>query len=327
MIYENSQKNLSELYCEKCDYYAKRKSDLIKHFKTKKHNDIKNSQNDIKNSQNDIKNSQNDIQKLSIFCECGKAYKFNSSLYRHKKTCNIAITHTTKIAYNNNNINNNISINQDENTSYLKDDDYKSMFLKLLDENKEFKNMLIKQQNQIGELIPKVGNNNVNNVNNVNQKFNVNIFLNTHCKDALNIDDFVKNIDINLDDLDYTKNNGLAEGISNAIIQNMSKLSLYERPLHCTDIKRETLYIKNQDAWEKDNSKIKIKKAIKDVSDKQFKSIRKWTNTNPDFQDDTNKQDYFAKVLSVLGKDNKDVDTKVIKKICNNYNLKDLIKD
>ena len=316
MIQEKSQKISKKFYCEKCDYYANRKSDLLKHFKTMVHNDTK-------KSQNDIKKSQNDTQKVSFFCECGKVYKFNSGLYRHKKICTFNTNQT--IILEDCSINNNK--NMDGSTSYLRDDDYKSMFLKLLDENKEFKNILIKQQNQIGELIPKVGNNNVNNVNNVNQKFNVNIFLNTHCKDALNIDEFVKNIDINLDDLDYTKNNGLAEGISNAIIQNMSKLSLYERPLHCTDVKRETLYIKNQDAWEKDESKSTIKKAIKNVSDKQFKSIKKWTNTNPDFQDDTNKQDYFAKVLSVLGKDNKDVDTKVIKKICNNYNLKDLIKD
>tara|TARA_B100000287_G_scaffold389842_1_gene400211 strand:+ start:2349 stop:3233 length:885 start_codon:yes stop_codon:yes gene_type:complete len=294
MIHENSQKFSTKFYCEKCDYYANRKSDLQKHFNSKKHN-----------------GTYNDTQKFSMKCECGKVYKFHSGYYRHKKLCNYVKNETI---INENNENN-------------KDDDYKTMFLKLLDENKEFKNILIKQQNQIGELIPKVGNNNVNNINNVNQKFNVNIFLNTHCKDALNIDDFVKNIDINLDDLDYTKNNGLAEGISNAIIQNMSKLSLYERPLHCTDTKRETLYIKNEDAWEKDDSKSKIKKAIKDVSDKQFKSIKKWTNTNPDFQDDSNKQEYFAKVLSVLGKDNKDVDAKVIKKICNNYNLKNLIKD
>lgn len=318
MVYENSQKISTKFYCEKCHYYANRKSDLLKHFNSKKHNDIK-------NSQMVQKNSQNDTKKFSIKCECGKAYKFNSGFYRHKKICTFIKDETNNLYED---INNNINKkNVDENNSYLKDDDFKTMFLKLLDENKEFKNILIKQQNQIGELLPKVGNNNVNNVNNVNQKFNVNIFLNTHCKDALNIDDFVKNIDINLDDLDYTKNNGLAEGISNAIIQNMSKLSLYERPLHCTDIKRETLYIKNEDAWEKDETKSKIKKAIKDVSDKQFKSIKKWTNTNPDFQDDINKQEYFAKALSVLGQDNKDVDTKVIKKICNNYNLKNLIKD
>ena len=310
MVYENSQKFSTKFYCEKCDYYANRKSDLIKHFKSNKHNDTK--------------NSQNDTKKFSIKCECGKVYKFNSGFYRHKKNCTFVKNETIILEDSSNN---NVSINKkniNETVNCLKEDDYKNMFLKLLDENKEFKDILIKQQTQIGQLIPKIGNNNINNVNNVNQKFNINIFLNTHCNDALNIDEFVKNIDINLDD---SKNNGLAEGISNAIIQNMSKLSLYERPLHCTDTKRETLYIKNEDAWEKDESKSKIKKAIKDVSDKQFKSIKKWTNINPDFQEDDNKQEYFAKVLSVLGKDIGEVDDKVIKKICNNYNLKNLIKD
>ena len=213
MVYENSQKFSTKFYCEKCDYYANRKSDLIKHFKSNKHNDTK--------------NSQNDTKKFSIKCECGKVYKFNSGFYRHKKNCTFVKNETIILEDSSNN---NVSINKkniNETVNCLKEDDYKNMFLKLLDENKEFKDILIKQQTQIGQLIPKIGNNNINNVNNVNQKFNINIFLNTHCKDALNIDEFVKNIDINLDDLDYTKNNGLAEGISNAIIQNMSKLSLY----------------------------------------------------------------------------------------------------
>jgi len=105
----------------------------------------------------------------------------------------------------------------------------------------------------------------------------------------------------------------------------MNKLSLYERPLHCTDIKRETLYIKENDNWEKDNDKLILKKAIKDVSKKQFSSIKKWTDENPDFQDDDTKQEYFAKVLSVLGKDISTVDDKIIKKICNHSHVKNLI--
>ena len=97
-----------------------------------------------------------------------------------------------------------------------------------------------------------VGNNNtVNNVNNLEKNLNINIFLNENCKDALNIGEFVKQIKFNLDEIDFTKDNGLAEGLSKAIIENMNKLSLYERPLHCTDDKRETLYIKDNDSWKK----------------------------------------------------------------------------
>ena len=102
-------------------------------------------------------------------------------------------------------------------------------------------NQINKQQTQISELIPKVGNNNT--INN-NQKFNIHVFLNEQCKDALNLSDFVKSLHVTLEQLDFTNKNGLADGISKTIIDNMSKLSIYERPLHCTDIKRETLYIK-----------------------------------------------------------------------------------
>ena len=120
------------------------------------------------------------------------------------------------------------------------------------------KNLLIKQQDQIGELIPKVGNNNTN----IKQRFNVNIFLNEQCKDAINMHDFIKQIEVSLDNLLTTRDKGLSEGISNVFIENMNKLSLYERPLHCTDLKRETLYIKDNNVWEKDGDKSRIKSSI-----------------------------------------------------------------
>ena len=178
---------------------------------------------------------------------------------------------------------------------------------------------------QIGDLIPKIGNTN-NTINNINQKFNIQIFLNEQCKDAINMNDFIKSIEISLEHLDVTKNSGLANGLSNAIIENMNKLSLYERPLHCTDIKRETLYIKDNDSWEKDKSKEKIKKAIKNISNKQYKALKEWTEINPDFNNDDNKQEFFAKTLSVIGKDIDNVDDKIIKNICNKIYVKDKIE-
>ena len=159
MVYENSQKFSTKFYCEKCDYYANRKSDLLKHFKSNKHNDTK--------------NSQNDTKKFSIKCECGKVYKFNSGFYRHKKNCTFVKNETIILEDSSNN---NVSINKkniNETVNCLKEDDYKNMFLKLLDENKEFKDILIKQQTQIGQLIPKIGNNNINNVVKVVKVFKV----------------------------------------------------------------------------------------------------------------------------------------------------------
>ncbi len=337
----DNKKRKKKYICIFCNYETNNRTDYARHCERPKHKENKNYEMMIEKLQN-LKNRKKNA--TSFTCECGKNYKYNSGLSKHKLNCKLYTennnsTETETKIVNNNSTEIKIVNNYNEKNKKEKKDkkdkkdknnndiDYKSLVFKLLEENKEFKDILIKQQGQIGELIPKIGSNNntVNTVNNVKQKLNVNIFLNEKCKDALNINDFVKNIEINLEHLDFTKNNGLIEGLSNAIIENMSKLSLYERPLHCTDLKRETLYIKDNDSWEKDDNKTKIKKAIKDVSKKQFNSIQKWTEENPDFVDDDNKQEYFAKVLSVLGKDPSTIDDKVIKKLCSNVNLKKLL--
>ena len=269
-----------------------KKTDFNRHLLTSKHLRLQNTTNDYE------KNEILEIKKFA--CECGKKYKHHSSLWSHKKKCDFI------------NNNNKLSI-INENTIV---DELKNIIIKQ-------QTQISKQQEQLSELLPKIGNNITNNTQ--NNKFNINVFLNEKCKDAINMTDFVKSIEVSLQQLDFTKQNGLAHGLSKTIMDNINKLSLYERPLHCTDIKRETLYIKENDNWEKDNDKVILKKAIKDVSKKQFSSIKKWTDENPDFQDDDTKQEYFAKVLSVLGKDISTVDDKIIKKICNHSHVKNLI--
>ena len=173
---------------------------------------------------------------------------------------------------------------------------------------------------QVSELIPKVGNNN-NTINN-NQKFNINIFLNEQCKDALNMNEFIKSIEISLEQLDYTKKNGLALGLSNAILENMNKLSLYERPMHCTDIKRETLYIKEEDKWTKDENKEKIKNAIKKASGKNYNALQNWKVKNPDFTDNDLKQDDFTNMVSTIGNLSEEIDNRIIKSLCKETYIK-----
>jgi len=177
---------------------------------------------------------------------------------------------------------------------------------------------------QITELIPKIGNNNNSNShNNIKQKFNIQIFLNEQCKDAINMKDFIKSIQVSLEQLDLTKSKGLADGLSTAIIENMNKLSVYERPVHCTDVKRETLYIKEDNTWEKDKDKTKIKKAIKKASGKNFEALQDWIKKNPDYMNDDKKQDYFVRALSAIGKTSDNVDEKIIKKLCNETYVKE----
>ena len=179
---------------------------------------------------------------------------------------------------------------------------------------------MTKQQDQICELIPKIGNNNIMQQNN---KFNIQVFLNEKCKDAINMSDFVKSIQVSFQQLDFTKQNGIVSGLTNVIIENMNKLGLYQRPIHCTDIKRESVYIKEDDIWEKDVTKEKIKKAIKGVSTKQFSALSKWTKENPDFMKNESKQDYYTHTLVAIANNKENNEDKIIKKLCLNSFIKE----
>jgi hypothetical protein len=198
----------------------------------------------------------------------------------------------------------------------------------MINENKELRNQNQELTNTIKELVPQIGNNNTNNSHNTtNNQFSINVFLNEQCKDAINMSDFIKSIEVSLEQLDFTKTNGLEKGISNVIMENMSKLSLYERPVHCTDTKRETLYIKDNDTWEKDKNKEKIKQVIKKTSNKNYTALTNWTKENPDFMEDDEKQMFYAKAMSKLGKPMDGIDDKIVKKICNETYVKDRLKE
>ena len=126
-----------------------------------------------------------------------------------------------------------------------------------------------------------------------------------------------------MDNLELTKNKGLSEGLSNLLIENINKLSVYERPLHCTDSKRDTLYIKDNNVWEKDDDKRKIKAVLKDLSNMQYKNVKQWIDANPDYMDNPEKQEYFIDLVRRCSSNLEDIDNKVIKRICNNINIKD----
>jgi hypothetical protein len=196
--------------------------------------------------------------------------------------------------------------------------------------------MMLKQQDQISQLTdalnhiaPKLGNNNTTNSNNTNNtnQFNINVFLNEDCKNAINMSDFIKSIEVSLEQLDLTKTKGLEKGITQVIMDNMNKLSVHERPLHCTDTKRETLYIKDHDKWEKDKDKTKIKEVIKKASNKNYTALKKWEEANPDYMDDDAKAIYYAKAMSAAGKPIDGIDEKIIKNVCKQTYVKEDIKE
>ena len=295
MTTEKTKKNEINYFCKKCNYMSFKKTDFNRHLLTSKHLRLQNTTNDYE------KNEILEIKKFA--CECGKKYKHHSSLWSHKKKCDFI----------NNNNNNKLSI-INENTIV---DELKNIIIKQ-------QTQISKQQEQLSELLPKIGNNITNNTQ--NNKFNINVFLNEKCKDAINMTDFVKSIEVSLQQLDFTKQNGLAHGLSKTIMDNINKLSLYERPLHCTDIKRETLYIKDENEWTKDASKEKIKKAIKKASGKNYNALQDWKTENPDFLINDSKTDYFTKTITTFGKPTESIDNKVIKNICKETYIKDSIE-
>ena len=288
MEIKNGQKSTEIYKCIFCDYITVRKSHYSRHILTAKH---------LRKSQ-EIKK---DIKENYLLCECGKQYKTSSGLWKHKKICDFLKSQNL----------------------YGEAVEYTKIMDKLLRDNDEFKSLLIEQQRQIGELIPKVGN---NNTHNVNHKVNIQIFLNNYCKNAIDIDDFTKSINVSLEQLTFTKENGLIHGLSNTIMENINKLNLYERPLHCTDLKRETLYIKDGSGWNKTDSREKLKTAINKISAKQYGTLKTWMDENPDFNTNEAKQQFVANVLSIIGSDTSEIDDKVIKKICNGTYIKDNIE-
>ena len=315
MTYEKSAKSANFFECIICDFNTCKKCDFNRHLKTLKH----------KNNEILINNNPERTNKL-FACECGKVYKHNQSLYNHKKRCIVKTIELkeeeppTSVIVNNN-------IDQ-------------TMIMRLISENNDIKNLLLmqqqqlleqqkqlgEQQRQLVEIVPKICNV-TNNTAHIKQNFNINVFLNEQCKNAINMNDFIKQIKLTLDDLDLTKNKGLEIGLSNAIIQSINKMSLFERPLHCTDTKRETLYIKDNDSWEKDSSKTKIKGALHNLNKAHFKLIQDWIAQNPDFKENDAKQDYFAYLLKTCSVNLKTIDDKIIKKICACNNLKENLKE
>jgi len=274
MITENTQKNSLNFECINCNFKTCKKNDYKRHLLTDKHKRLQN-------------NDKSGVENKKYICECGREYKYRQGLYNHRKTCK----------------------GEKKENVIIENVDYKSMFLEMINENKELRKT-------ITEMIPNMGNNNNNTINN-KQKFNINVFLNEKCKDAISMDEFIDKIEVSMKNLLTTKEKGQVYGISNIIMENMNKLSLYERPLHCTDKKRETLYVKNNE-WEKDDSKEHINKALKKVESKQLKNLNVWLETHPNYMNNPLEQEEFAKLMSECGKSIDDGREKIIKKLCDN---------
>jgi hypothetical protein len=273
----------ANFYCILCDFKCCKQSDWNRHRKTKKHIHSHNG--------NDLEAPGNNFtpKNAELICDCGRVYNSNSGLWKHKKKCNIE-----KIEVNNNY---NVEITPE-------------LILDIIQQNQEFKELLIKQnkenqelQKQILEVCKNTSTNNINtniNTNSHNKTFNLQFFLNEECKDALNITEFVSSIKVQLEDLETTGRLGYVEGVSRIINKNLNELDQTKRPIHCSDVKREVLYIKNDDQWIKENeTKPILTKAIKQIANENIKQISEWRKKYPDCTDsDSRKNDLYLNIVS-----------------------------
>jgi len=257
----------SKYYCNFCDYRTSKKSSYDNHYMSVKHKKLSNG-NFLETDGSEI------MPKLcssNLCCEiCLKEFKTRSGLWKHNKNC----------------VSENVDKSQIE-TPDKKDE----LIMMLVKQNSE----LIKEHSDIKQLILEIAkngihnttNNNTNNnttthTNSHNKAFNLNFFLNETCKDAMNIMDFVDSIKLQLSDLEGVGELGYVEGISKIIVKNLKELDVTQRPVHCTDKKRETMYIKDDDKWEKDEERLKLHKVVKRVAFKNQNLIPKFKEEHPD---------------------------------------------
>ena len=294
-----SQKVAKNFYCENCDYATTNKFDWKKHISTTKH----------KNG-----NKMVTFPKKFVCKNCKKNYKFKSGLSRHKKKCfvnseNIILSIGKKSRLTNNG---NKSNGENELSETIK------LMAQTVARQGNILEKLIESQN---EMIPKLGNNNNNNVS-------INIFLNQKCTDAMNLTDFVNNIKISLEDLKYTNEHGYVKGISNIFQKNLTDLKATERPIHCSDKKRLQFYVKDEDKWEKDISHTKINKGIETVGKQQILQIKEWEKKHPDFLEHEEQYMEWNKMVSnIMGGETKFKRDKNIENIKKNISTEVSVKD
>jgi len=292
---EKSEKNIQEYYCEKCNFKCCKKFNWNRHLNTSKHME------ELFGKEQKEQKEQND---KVYMCICGKIYNNASGLWKHKNKC----CHNKSLPLQNTDDNN-------EPTD-------KQLIVMLLKQNTD----IIKEQSDIKELILEIVKNgtmnnshNTTHTNSHNKAFNLNFFLNETCKNAMNITDFVDSIKLQLSDLMDIGELGYVEGISKIIVKNLNNLDETERPIHCTDNKRETMYIKNEGQWEKeDDNKTKLKKVVNKVADKNIRLLPQFREKFPDYKNASSKTSdkYEKMVIEVMTtEDNKK--EKIITKISN----------
>jgi hypothetical protein len=278
--------------CEICDYHTMRNSQYTRHLMTSKHLLL-----------TQTKNTEPKSSVTTYTCKCSKQYKHASSLWNHSKKC--------------------IQVSIDFEESTPSPDDIQiptNIIIELIKQNQEFKQLVLDQNKIVAEqnkqlhdkheenidlqkqLLEVAKNSNVNNTinnNSHNKTFNLQVFLNETCKDAMNMKDFIQSLQLNLTDLEKVGELGYAEGISRMFINGLNSLDVTKRPIHCSDVKREIMHIKDEDKWEKYNaSQDKLKNIIRQITFKNIMLMDDWKEANPRCTEyNSRKYDHYLKLM------------------------------
>ena len=289
---KKTQKNSFKFICKKCDFNSNNKNDYNRHLQTKKHNDNKNERNDN-------------------MCVCGKKLANRHNLSRHKKTCKIFNKQEQNMEW----------INMDKKWINM-DKNEKCPFLCVCGNTYKFQSGLSKHKKICQALLSK--NESENNtetedlkemvkelikfakepkiINNTNTQFNVMNYLNTECKDAMNLSDFINQFTFSLEDLEILGTQGYQKAMEKTFVKQLKDMDKTKRPIHCSDKKRKTFYVKDNDIWEKDVDNKKLVYQIKKLAGKHYKTINTWRHNNVDWLDNDLKHDFFNKSVVEVGK-------------------------
>ncbi len=318
MLIESCQKLpkvAKKFSCKKCHYSSSNKFNFNKHLSSTKHKMLTNANSGFSNTYVCEKckreyhhisswsrhkktcslHNATKVEKKVYSCEkCEKKYQHHSSYYRHLRKCKAG----------------NMKVKESEG---MVDEEKEAM----KEELKEMRGMMKQLISATQEMAPKVGNNNIS----------INVFLNEHCKDAMNLVDFVNKIRVSLKDLMNTRELGYVSGISNILIKNLEDLSTRERPIHCSDTKRLKFYIKEDNIWARDNGD-KMKKVVKEVAIKQIQTIKKWEQKHPGYLEDENLMSEWRTVVqTTMGGCDMGIRERNEKEICKKVSKNILLKD
>lgn len=319
LVNHDNEKN--NYKCEYCEYECGQKKHFQQHISTRKHHDMV----ILIEMMNEYKEKVDGIVKISpentseLIIEsankeykciaCGKNYKNMSGLCKHRHICKKQILQKIQ---KNEDISKTVhkegqeviveSIYSTElATTIMPDKEKDEIILQLLKDNESMKTFMKEQNNMLKEMMLQIntnGSSTITTTNNIKQKFNINIFLNEQCKDAINMGDFIKSLKVTFHDLEITRDKSLEESVSTIMLRGLKELDVYKRPIHCTDQKRDVMYIKDEEKWEKDDGNVKLKESIGTLSKKQMFTLKELRDSDPEIKTNDEKKDRFITTMN-----------------------------